>query len=70
MKYFIKWVSKQYVYMFGYSVSILLLTISIVFFNLIVFFLSSLLFIGMTNKAYKEWKNIYDRYEKIRNKRK
>lgn len=70
MKSFLKWVSKEYVYMFGYSLSILILIAGIYVINVMLICLGGFLFLGITEKAFKEWKNILKRYDKIHNKKK
>ncbi|MFM2392753.1 MAG: hypothetical protein RLZZ546_735 [Bacteroidota bacterium] len=70
MKSFLKWVSKEYVYMLGYSLSIFMLIAGIYVINGMLIFLGTFLFLGITQKALKEWKNILKRYAKIHNKKK
>lgn len=70
MKSFLRWVSKEYVYMFGYFLSILTIISGIFIFNGVFIFIGVLLLFGITQRACKDWSKILKRYYKINNKEK
>lgn len=69
MKSFLKCVSKEYVYMLGYSLSILMITIGSFVISGMLLLLGFSLFLGITQKALKEWRHLVKRYDKIHHKK-
>jgi hypothetical protein len=70
MELFLKWVFKEYVYVISYILIFILVIMGIISTNIILLSLSFLLFIGINNKIYKDWKKIKKRHDKIHNQKK
>ncbi len=69
MKCFMKWVCKEYVYVMGFIISITLTILGILVFSIMLLLMGLLMSVGIYRRAYREWKIITIRYEKIHNKR-